>query len=208
MSTLRSPAGFRAARPALAAVERARLALVPTRRVRAPRAPFAVLVLAILGAGVVGLLVFNTQMQQASFYATDLQKQADDLASRSQSLDMELDRLRDPQRLAQAGKELGMVAPSVPAFVNLSDGRVVGTPTAAVPEDAVRINPLPAQLPAPLRPKPIIKKVLGAQKAGTAAGATAGAGGQIGTAHGRASTTRKPAAGRKNAASADPGARR
>ena len=35
---------------------------------------------------------------------------------------MELDRLRDPQRLAVAAKALGMVAPSQPAFVRLSDG--------------------------------------------------------------------------------------
>jgi hypothetical protein len=52
-----------------------------------------------------------------------------------------------------------MVAPGVPAFVELSDGNVVGTPTPASPDDAVRINPLPAQLPAPLRPKPIIVRV-------------------------------------------------
>jgi hypothetical protein len=51
------------------------------------------------------------------------------------------------------------VAPGVPAFVKLADGSVVGTPTPASPEDAVRINPLPAALPAPLRPKPIIVRV-------------------------------------------------
>jgi len=204
VSTLRSPAGIRAARPAIAAVERARLALVPTRRVRAPRAPFAVLVLAILGAGVVGLLMFNTQMQQASFYATSLQNQADDLAARSQSLDMELDRLRDPQRLAESAKGLGMVAPSVPAFVTLSDGRVAGTPVPAAAEDAVRIKPLPAQLPPALRLPPIIKKVM----APATTGATAGATGQTTPVHGPASTAGATAAGRNGAASADQGAAR
>lgn len=210
MSTLRSPAGIRAARPAIAAVERARLALVPTRRMRAPRAPFAVLVLALLGAGVVGLLMFNTHMQQASFYATQLQNRADDLASRSQSLDMELDRLRDPQRLAEAGKSLGMVAPSVPAFVNLSDGRVVGTPTAAVSDDAVRINPLPAALPAPLKPRPIIKKVYVPATTGAATGIQASprTGTQTPPATGPASTAGTAATGRNGAASADQGAPR
>lgn len=208
MSSLRSPAGFRAARPAIAAVERARLALVPTRRVRAPRAPFAVLVLAILGAGVVGLLMFNTQMQQASFYATSLQNQADDLAARSQSLDMELDRLRDPQRLAEAAKGLGMVAPSVPAFVTLSDGRVAGTPVPAAAEDAVRIKPLPAQLPPALRLPPIIKKVMAPATTGATTGATAGATGQTTPVHGPASTAGATAAGRNGAASADQGAAR
>jgi hypothetical protein len=158
MSSLVSQARARAPRFAEAAVERARLSLVPVRRTRPPRAPFAVLVFAILGAGVVGLLMFNTHMQQASFYATRLQQQADDLTARQQALDMDLERLRAPQRLAEAGKELGMVAPGVPAFVRLSDGSVVGTPTPASPDDAVRIDPLPPGLGA-LQRKPIIVRV-------------------------------------------------
>jgi hypothetical protein len=159
MSSLVSQARARAPRLAEAAVEKARLTLVPARSTPAPRTPFAVLVFAILGAGVVGLLMFNTHMQQASFYATRLQTRADDLTARQQKLDMELERLRAPQRLAEAGKKLGMVAPGVPAFVKLADGTIVGTPTPASPEDAVRINPLPAQLPPPLRPDPIIVRV-------------------------------------------------
>lgn len=174
MSTLISQARTRAPRFAESAVEKARLSLVPVRRARAPRAPFAVLVFAILGAGVVGLLMFNTHMQQASFYATELQRQADDLTARQQALDMELERLRAPQRLAEAGKALGMVAPGVPAFVKLADGSVLGTPTAARPEDAVRINPLPAGLPAPLRPKPIIVRVPAPPTAPATAQATQG----------------------------------
>ena len=159
MSTLMSPARGRAPRLAEAAVEKARLTLVPSRRTAAPRAPFAVLVFVILGAGVVGLLMFNTHMQQASFYATRLQNRADDLTARQQKLDMELERLRAPQRLAEAGKALGMVAPGVPAFVKLSDGSIVGHPTPASPADAVRINPLPPEVPAALRPKPIVIRV-------------------------------------------------
>jgi hypothetical protein len=116
-------------------------------------------VFAILAAGVVGLLMFNTLMQQGAFYATRLQRHAEDLTARQQARDMQLERLRAPQRLATAGKALGMVAPGVPAFVELADGRVVGTPTPASPDDAVRINPLPSQLPPPLRPKPIIVRV-------------------------------------------------
>ena len=159
MSSLFSQARSRAPRIAEAAVERARLSLVPARSTTAPRAPFAVLVFAILGAGVVGLLMFNTHMQQASFHATRLQQRADDLVARQQALDMELERLRAPQRLAEAGKALGMVAPGVPAFVRLTDGTVIGTPTPASPEDAVRIDPLPAGLPAELQRKPIIVRV-------------------------------------------------
>ena len=72
------------------AVARARLTVVPRRRVRAARMPFVTLVSLVLLGGVVGLLCFNTQMQQASFAATSLETQSDNLAAREQTLHDEL----------------------------------------------------------------------------------------------------------------------
>lgn len=161
-SSARAGARTRVPRFAEAAVERARLTVVPPRRqlgrTQAARTPFAVVVLAMLAAGVVGLLTFNTNMQQASFKATDLQGQVSVLTAKKQSLDMELDRLRDPQRLAVAAKALGMVAPAQPAFIQIGDGRVLGNPTPATSGDAVRINSLPAELPDSVKPKTIFVK--------------------------------------------------
>jgi hypothetical protein len=189
----------RAARPAIAAVERARLALVPVRRVDAPRAPFAVLVFLILGAGVVGLLMFNTQMQQDSFYATRLQHQADRLTAQQQSLQMDLDRQRDPQVLAQRARALHMVQPPVPAAIDLRTGRVVGLPTAATNEDAFPINPrTPSGTPA-FTPKAKVVTVHATTPAKT---------GQTGAGDGPASTTNPPAAGTNKAGTAAPGATR
>ena len=59
-----------------------------------------------------------------------------ELTAKQQALNMELDELRDPQRLAVAAKELGMVAPSQPAFVRLPDGRILGNPARATPPTA------------------------------------------------------------------------
>ncbi len=170
MSTLMTPApgparaGIRTRVPrfAEAAVERARLTVVPPRRLattQAARTPFTVLVLMMLAGGVVGLLMFNTNMQQASFKATALQNQVNVLTAEEQSLDLELDRLRDPQRLAITAKALGMVAPAQPAFVRLSDGQVLGQPTPATGNDAVRINPLPSVKPESLKRKTVIIKL-------------------------------------------------
>ncbi len=159
MSLTVSQARARVARGVPAAVERARLTVVPSRRFGAPRAPFAVLVLAILAAGVVGLLMFNTHMQQASFHAAELQRQADALNAKRQALEMELERLRDPQAVAAAGKRLGMVPPLNPAFIRLGDGSVAGTPTPARPDEGIRITPLPPAKPGLLRPAPIVVKV-------------------------------------------------
>ncbi len=72
---------------------------------------------------------------------------------------MELDQLRDPQRLAVAAKKLGMVAPAQPAFIRLSDGRVLGTPAKATPADTVRITPLPSAKPRSINPKPLVIRV-------------------------------------------------
>lgn len=154
-----SQARARVPRFAEAAVERARLTVVPTGRTQAPRTPFAVLVLALLIVGVVGLLAFNTQMQTASFRATDMQNRADDLSAQEQKLDMELDALRDPQRLARTAKKMGMVAPTSPAFLRLSDGKVIGDPQPAGGDGAMRINPLPDPRPQSLNPTPLVVTV-------------------------------------------------
>ena len=188
MSQISEGARTRVPRFAEAAVERARLTVVPQRamgRTQAARTPFAILVIGMLVAGVVGLLMFNTNMQQASFRATALQKQAAELTAKQQSLSMELDQLRDPQRLAVAAKGLGMVAPAQPAFIRLSDGRILGTPAPATAADSVRINAQPSAKPRVINPPPIVIKVpagdttrsgsLGATSGTTGAASTEGA---------------------------------
>lgn len=149
---------IRVQRIAEAAVERARLTVVPrTRRVRAARVPFVTLVSLLLVGGVVGLLMFNTSMQQTSFTVSELEAEAAVLQSRQQTLEMELDRLRDPQRLGVWARKHGMVQPQSPAFL-LMDGTVLGQPTPAVPDDGSGFDPSTprADLPAELRQPPII----------------------------------------------------
>lgn len=148
----------RVPRMAEAAVERARLSVVPRRRVRAARVPFVTLVSLLLLGGVVGLLLFNTSMQQASFAATSLEEQATSLSAREQTLRMELDVLRNPQRVAEQAQKQGMVPGAVPVPIDLATGEVMRGKgaEAAVPAPApLRIKPrqvLPAILdPAPLK---------------------------------------------------------
>lgn len=142
-------------RMAESAVERARLTLVPKRRTRAPRVPFVTLVSVILLGGVVGLLLFNTSMQQASFAATALEEQATTLSAREQSLQMELEKLRDPQRVAEAAKKQGLVIPAAPAFLDLDTGEVTGNVAPATALTDTPIKPPPPTRPAELDPDPI-----------------------------------------------------
>jgi len=102
--------------------------------------------------GIVGLLLFNTSMQQASFAATSLQKQADVLLARQQTLQMQLDQLRDPQVVALKAQRMGMVLPTSPAVLDLRTGRVLGTPTAATRLDPLRLQAPPPPKPAALNP--------------------------------------------------------
>ncbi len=133
------------------AVERARLTVVPRtrRRTRAPRVPFVALISSILLAGVVGLLLFNTSMQQASFRATALEQQASDLAARQEAMEMALAEQRDPQHIAEAAQAMGMGIPSSPSgVIDLGSGTIVGAPTPVTAEDIV-----PLVAPGPTRPE-------------------------------------------------------
>jgi cell division protein FtsB len=138
----------RVPRRAVAALERARLTVVPKRRrSRTSPVPFLVVVSMLAVGGVVGLLLFNTSMQQASFAATDLQRQSDVLEAQQQSLQMQLDRLRDPQSIAVKAQRMGMVLPSSPAVLDLRTGKVLGTPAPAN-----RLDPLHLLAPPPAKP--------------------------------------------------------
>ena len=148
MSTPALQLRSRVPRIAEAAVERARLTVVPRRRTSAARMPFVMLVSLVLLLGVIGLLLFNTSMQQASFAASNLEEQADTLAAREQTLRMELDELRNPQRVALEAQQMGMVIPSAPVFLDLKTGKTTGVRTPATRENALQLLP-----PAPIKPK-------------------------------------------------------
>ncbi len=149
----------RVTRLAQEAVDKARLTVVPRVRTRAPRVPFVTLVSLVLVGGIVGLLLFNTSMQQASFTAAALETQADTLAAREQTLRMELDELRDPQRVATQAQAMGMVIPSAPVFLDLKTGETSGVRTPTTPENAIQLLPPAPPKPAVLAPPPTVVEV-------------------------------------------------
>jgi len=160
---------IRVPRLAQEAVDKARLSVVPRVRSRAPRVPFVTLVSMVLVAGVVGLLLFNTSMQQASFAASSLESQADNLAAREQTLRMELDELRNPQRVALQAQQMGMVIPPAPVFLDLGTGKTSGVRVPATREFAIRLLPPEPIKPAVLAPTPTVVEVPAAAAAPEAA---------------------------------------
>jgi len=146
----------RARAPFESAVERARLTVVPhRRRVRAPRMPFVTLVSVVLLGGIIGLLCFNTQMQQASFTAATLEERAANLTAREQTLHSELQALRDPQHVAVLATRAGMVAPVDACTVRLGAGLATSACTPANRDNTPNpFSPAPPK-PAILDPAPV-----------------------------------------------------
>jgi hypothetical protein len=138
------------------AVVRARLTVVPRRRVRAARMPFVTLVSLVLLGGVVGLLCFNTQMQQASFAATSLEEQASNLGAREQTLHDELQVLRSPQHLATAAQAAGMVVPQSACTVRLAAQTTESGCTPATVDNTPRLQAKPQKKPHVLDPDPFV----------------------------------------------------
>jgi len=149
---------LRARVPRLAeeAVQRARLTVVPRRRVKAARMPFVTLVSLVLLGGVVGLLCFNTQMQQASFAATTLEDQATNMAAREQTLHDELQELRSPQHLASLAQAAGMVVPESACTMRLATAATEHDCTAASADNTPRLLARPPKKPAVLDPDPFV----------------------------------------------------
>jgi outer membrane biosynthesis protein TonB len=127
---------------------------------RAPRTPFAVLLVIIAGLGLVGLLLINTQLQQGAVQISRIDRENQILRERVQTLTQNVAAAAAPQRLAARAHELGMVPNPRPAFLRISDGTVLGDPKVAEgpppppPQPApVAAQPTPATTPEPSAPE-------------------------------------------------------
>jgi hypothetical protein len=96
-----------------------------------PRAPFLILIVALVVAGVLGVLVLNTKINENSFRLNDLRNNQAALDLQEQQLQRDLADRESPGNLRAAATRLGLVPAGTPAFINLPDGRVVGVPQPA-----------------------------------------------------------------------------
>ncbi|MFY9914848.1 MAG: hypothetical protein WAK18_09290 [Nocardioidaceae bacterium] len=144
MSTFLNQARARSLRPGLT-LPRPRLTIVPKVAARAPRIPFAVLVISVLAGGLVGLLLLNTALQRGAYEVTALQDTSDGLTLRQQNLETEVASLQSPQRISERAVRLGMVANDSPAFLSLETGQVIGVPKVGTRAHRPTIGALPAR---------------------------------------------------------------
>jgi hypothetical protein len=110
---------------------------------RPHRTPFILLSVAVLGSGLVGLLLLNTTLAQGSFQVYDLQRRTAALEEREQKLQIAVDDAGTPNNLVKAARQLGLVPAKDPGFLRLRDGRVLGNPRPAT-------SPLPVVAAGPV----------------------------------------------------------
>jgi outer membrane murein-binding lipoprotein Lpp len=105
--------------------------VAPPAPMALPRAPFLILVVAMVIVGVLGVLVLNTKINENSFALDDLQAQQQALDLKEQQLSQDLQEAQSPGNLRAAAKRLGLVPAGKTAYITLPDGKVVGVPTPA-----------------------------------------------------------------------------
>ena len=124
----------------------------PARRL--PGLPFALLVVAIVVLGMIGLLTLTTTLQDQGFAVRGLQTRAAELSYRVSDLETQVHRAASPAEIAGRATELGMVPNPNGVFIDLATGRVVGEakpvtgqeiPSLRVPRPAAAIDPTQLQ---------------------------------------------------------------
>jgi hypothetical protein len=213
MSTVFSPQKARVTPAAPAKRSEPKLRVVYGAPFRPPRMPFVIFVVSLLAAGLVGLLLLNTELQSGTFQVTALNNQADQLRDQQEQLEKQVRTLESPQNLADRALRMGMVPNPNPVFLRLSDGRVLGvpaegkagtgtamfgpgTPTGTATPPVVKP---PAVKPPAVKP-PVVKPPAGTVKPGTVKPGTVKPGtatARTGTVTGTKppATTNKPRAG-------------
>ena len=113
-----------------------RLVAPVTNRVR--RAPFVVVLLAIIGSGLVGLILISTAMQAQTFQLAKVTAEARELEVAEEALQREVRELESPENLGPLAVAHGMVPNQTPVYLQLSDGTVKGSPKPAEERSNIR----------------------------------------------------------------------
>lgn len=127
---------------------------VTRQPVVAPKAPFVVMVMIVLGVGIAAIMWLSTQATADSYRLQDARAEETKLARQVEQLRREVALAESPLELAEAAQELGMIPAGDPARLRqLPDGSVEvhGKPSAARPPTSATRQPS-AEQPAAQQP--------------------------------------------------------
>jgi hypothetical protein len=114
-----------------------RLRVAPPAPVSAPRAPFIAVVIAIVVAGVFGVLLINTKTNENTFELSRLQDRQAALDNQQQRLENQIAGYESTGNLDAAARRLGLVKADTPAYIRLPDGKIIGVPRPGMGQPAV-----------------------------------------------------------------------
>ncbi len=103
-----------------------------------PRMPFILLVLALLGGGLICLLVINTTLGATSFQIDHLQQEVNARMLQAQLLQAEIGEQRQPAKIAQEARNLGMRPERQPEWLNLRTHRLSAGGQGATSAGSIR----------------------------------------------------------------------
>ncbi|MGP9021296.1 septum formation initiator [Streptomyces sp. BR1] len=106
----------------------------------AARTPFVLLVVALLGGGLISLLLLNSSLNEGSFKLSELRRKTTELTDEQQALQHDVDGLSAPDALSRRATELGMVPGGSPLFLN-PNGTVKGVPAAGSVQPSPALSP-------------------------------------------------------------------
>lgn len=101
---------------------------------------FASIILAILGIGMFGLLVLQSQVQVQGKELSELGSVVDSLREREAALRTQLEAVSSPSELMRRASAMKMVPVGQPGYLMLGTGKVTGSPKPATGRDLARLQ--------------------------------------------------------------------
>ena len=137
-------------------IPRPRLRLVPPVKARVSTFGFLLILAALVVVGMVFVMVVTTQVGAQSRDLSNLRREAAQLSYEVAARRTELQGVSSSGSLALRASELGMVPNPFPAFVDLSNGAIVGQPQQVKGDEVPYLTGLPGarQTPVPAVSEP------------------------------------------------------
>jgi hypothetical protein len=93
---------------------------------------FTLFICGVATIGLLLLLLVNNMSAKASFEKLQLQHQVSELLAQEQQLQRTVSYQESPGQLLVTARKMGMVPAATPAFLRLSDHKILGVPQAAL----------------------------------------------------------------------------
>ncbi len=104
---------------------------------RRPKVFYATVTVAVVAAIILAQIVLSVAVSSGAYEIATLQKSSKELSRTYTSMSQELEQMSSPQHVAARAESFGMVSSNSPAYLRLSDGKVLGVPHRAADSGAL-----------------------------------------------------------------------